>query len=168
MYHLYCIIFYPLIGFGCWVSKIYTNYILFITGFYTRQTSRSKRKNLIDNATSQYKEPSLTSNNECETVGHIHGYTSVSLILRPSSSQTQPLIDTRSLGSSSTYSASSSDVGGFQSRLLISIGSGKASSAAPARIRSNTCATRPNSLIPVMQRTSNQSAGECTKVSSTL
>ncbi|CAD6217140.1 GSCOCT00004690001.2-RA-CDS [Cotesia congregata] len=79
---------------------------------------------------------------------HTRSYTSVSLTLRPPSSEPQAPIDIRSQGSSLTYSTSSLDPRGFQSRLQISIGPGNVGSVAAARIRP-PMGTRPNNLIPV-------------------
>ncbi|XP_015120790.1 TGF-beta-activated kinase 1 and MAP3K7-binding protein 3 isoform X2 [Diachasma alloeum] len=132
------------------------------------QVPRLDRSNPIGEQLSHYKELRLTANHECETVDHTRGYTSVSLILRPPSSEPQPPIDIRSQGSSLTYSTSSSDARGFQSRLLISIGPGKVGSVAAARIKSRMGHTRPNSLVSAMQSTSNQSTGSVVGPSSQL
>ncbi|XP_012253277.1 TGF-beta-activated kinase 1 and MAP3K7-binding protein 2-like isoform X2 [Athalia rosae] len=75
-------------------------------------------------------------------------YTSVSLTLRPPSSEPQPPINIRSHGSSLTYSTSSVDPRGFQSRLQISIGPGTLGSVAAARIRPPMGPTRPTTLLP--------------------
>ncbi|XP_046753620.1 TGF-beta-activated kinase 1 and MAP3K7-binding protein 2-like isoform X2 [Diprion similis] len=75
-------------------------------------------------------------------------YTSVSLTLRPPSSEPQPPINIRSHGSSLTYSTSSVDPRGFQSRLQISIGPGAIGSVAAARIRPPMGPTRPTTLLP--------------------
>lgn len=103
-----------------------------------------------------YVEPLLTIGKTGTQIDHTRSYTSVSLTLRPPSSEPQPPIDIRSEGSSLTYSTSSLDPRGFQSRLQISIGPGNVGSVAAARIRSpmlpNRIADlpRPNSLIPPM------------------
>ncbi|XP_063984597.1 TGF-beta-activated kinase 1 and MAP3K7-binding protein 2 isoform X2 [Diachasmimorpha longicaudata] len=123
------------------------------------QIPRLSRTDLVGEQLSHYTESRLAGNHDCETVDHTRGYTSVSLILRPPSSEPQPPIDIRSQGSSLTYSTSSSDARGFQSRLLISIGPGKVGSVAAARIKSRMGHTRPNSLLSAMQSTSNQSTG---------
>lgn len=61
-------------------------------------------------------------------------YTSVSLTLRPPSSEPQPPIDIRSAGSSLTYSTCSFDPRqGFQSQLQISIGPGGVGSVSALR-----------------------------------
>lgn len=75
-------------------------------------------------------------------------FTSVSLTLRPPSSEPQAPIDIRSQRSSLTYSTSSSDPRGFQSRVQISIGPGNVGTVAAARIRPPMGPTRPSSLIP--------------------
>ncbi|XP_034951597.1 TGF-beta-activated kinase 1 and MAP3K7-binding protein 2 isoform X3 [Chelonus insularis] len=81
---------------------------------------------------------------------HTRSYTSVSLTLRPPSSEPQPPIDIRSKGSSLTYSTSSSDPRGFQSRLQISIGptSENLGSVSAARIRPSTMShsKQPNNV----------------------
>ncbi|XP_023290008.1 uncharacterized protein C6orf132 homolog isoform X2 [Orussus abietinus] len=82
-------------------------------------------------------------------VDQARSYTSVSLTLRPPSSEPQPPIDIRSQGSSLTYSTSSLDPRGFQSRLQISIGPGNVGSVAAARIRPPLGPVRPNSLVPL-------------------
>ncbi|XP_016837843.1 TGF-beta-activated kinase 1 and MAP3K7-binding protein 3 isoform X2 [Nasonia vitripennis] len=73
-------------------------------------------------------------------------FTSVSLTLRQPSSEPQAPIDISSQGGSSlTYSSSSLDPRGFQSRLQISIGHGS-TGATSARIRPPPVPQRPNSL----------------------
>ncbi|XP_043281230.1 TGF-beta-activated kinase 1 and MAP3K7-binding protein 3-like isoform X2 [Venturia canescens] len=86
-------------------------------------------------------------------------YTSVSLTLRPPSSDPQPPIDIRSQGSSLTYSTSSLDPRGFQSRLQISIGPGSVGSVASARIRPPMGLPRPNSLVPHHQTSQQRPPG---------
>ncbi|KYM98608.1 PREDICTED: TGF-beta-activated kinase 1 and MAP3K7-binding protein 2 isoform X2 [Cyphomyrmex costatus] len=84
---------------------------------------------------SHYAEPLLAIGKSEAQIDHTRSYTSVSLTLRPPSSEPQPPIDIRSEGSSLTYSTSSLDPRGFQSRLQISIGPGNVGSVAAARIR---------------------------------
>ncbi|XP_017884820.1 TGF-beta-activated kinase 1 and MAP3K7-binding protein 3 isoform X2 [Ceratina calcarata] len=94
-------------------------------------------------------EPSILNvENTGPQIDHTRSYTSVSLTLRPPCSEPQPPIDIRSQGSSLTYSSSSLDPRGFQSRLQISIGAGAVGSVAAARIRPPMGPNRPNSLIP--------------------
>lgn len=81
-------------------------------------------------------------------------YTSVSLTLRPPSSDPQAPIDIRSQGSSLTYSSSSLDPRGFESRLQISISPGNVS-----KIRPSMANIRPNSLIPVLQTGTQRPSG---------
>ncbi|XP_051154689.1 TGF-beta-activated kinase 1 and MAP3K7-binding protein 2 isoform X2 [Leptopilina boulardi] len=81
-------------------------------------------------------------------------FTSVSLTLRPPSSEPQAPIDIRSQRSSLTYSTSSSNPRGFQSRVQISIGPGNVGTVAAARIRPPMGPTRPSSLLPSGQYSS--------------
>ncbi|XP_076679692.1 TAK1-associated binding protein 2 isoform X2 [Andrena cerasifolii] len=111
-----------------------------------------KRTDLIvDPRRPHYAEPLLTVENAGPQIDHTRSYTSVSLTLRPPSSEPQPPIDIRSQGSSLIYSSSSLDPRGFQSRLRISIGAGAVGSVAAARIRPPMGPSRPNSLVPPAQ-----------------
>ncbi|XP_008550847.1 TGF-beta-activated kinase 1 and MAP3K7-binding protein 2 isoform X2 [Microplitis demolitor] len=111
--------------------------------FRTVQSPKSKRNDLgVDS------RPIPESRDQINP-DQTRSYTSVSLTLRPPSSEPQPPIDIRSQGSSLTYSTSSVDPRGFQSRLQISIGPGNIGSVAAARIRPPMGHARPNSLIPV-------------------
>ncbi|XP_076757128.1 TAK1-associated binding protein 2 isoform X3 [Xylocopa sonorina] len=110
-----------------------------------------KRSDLLLDPRTHYVEPVLNLENTGPQIDHTRSYTSVSLTLRPPSSEPQPPIDIRSQGSSLTYSSSSLDPRGFQSRLQISIGAGAVGSAAAARIRPPMGPNRPNSLIPPVQ-----------------
>ncbi|XP_053974943.1 TGF-beta-activated kinase 1 and MAP3K7-binding protein 3 isoform X3 [Hylaeus volcanicus] len=110
-----------------------------------------KRSELIIDPRSHYAEPVVNVENTGPQIDHTRSYTSVSLTLRPPSSEPQPPIDIRSQGSSLTYSSSSLDPRGFQSRLQISIGAGAVGSVAAARIRPPMGSSRPNSLIPPVQ-----------------
>ncbi|XP_076182623.1 uncharacterized protein LOC143154377 isoform X3 [Ptiloglossa arizonensis] len=110
-----------------------------------------KRSDLIVDPRSHYAESLLNVENSGPQIDHTRSYTSVSLTLRPPSSEPQPPIDIRSQGSSLTYSSSSLDPRGFQSRLQISIGAGAVGSVAAARIRPPIGPSRPNSLIPPVQ-----------------
>lgn len=94
-----------------------------------------KRSDLVVVPRPHYAEPPLTIGKSEAQIDHTRSYTSVSLTLRPPSSEPQPPIDIRSEGSSLTYSTSSLDPRGFQSRLQISIGPGNVGSVAAARIR---------------------------------
>lgn len=94
-----------------------------------------KRSDLIVVPQPHYVEPLLAVGKSRTQIDHTRSYTSVSLTLRPPSSEPQPPIDIRSEGSSLTYSTSSLDPRGFQSRLQISIGPGSVGSVAAARIR---------------------------------
>ncbi|XP_070524575.1 TGF-beta-activated kinase 1 and MAP3K7-binding protein 2 isoform X3 [Cardiocondyla obscurior] len=94
-----------------------------------------KRSDLVVVPQPHYAEPLLTIGKSETQIDHTRSYTSVSLTLRPPSSEPQPPIDIRSEGSSLTYSTSSLDPRGFQSRLQISIGPGSVGSVAAARIR---------------------------------
>lgn len=78
----------------------------------------------------------------------------MSLTLRPPSSEPQAPIDIRSQRSSLTYSTSSSNPRGFQSRVQISIGPGNVGTVAAARIRPPMGPTRPSSLLPSGQYSS--------------
>ncbi|XP_017761559.1 PREDICTED: TGF-beta-activated kinase 1 and MAP3K7-binding protein 2 isoform X1 [Eufriesea mexicana] len=109
-----------------------------------------KRSDLLLDPRTHYAEPLLNVENTGQ-IDHTRSYTSVSLTLRPPSSEPQPPIDIRSQGSSLTYSSSSLDPRGFQSRLQISIGAGAVGSVAAARIRPPMGPIRPNSLIPPVQ-----------------
>lgn len=115
-----------------------------------------KRSDLIVEPRPHYAEPLL---NVEKTGDHTRSYTSVSLTLRPPSSEPQPPIDIRSQGSSLTYSSSSLDPRGFQSRLQISIGPGSVGSVAAARIRPPMGPSRPNSLLPPVQAGSQRPPG---------
>ncbi|KAG7210096.1 hypothetical protein KM043_011664 [Ampulex compressa] len=110
-----------------------------------------KRSDLIVEPRPHYVEPLLAIEKAGGQIDHTRSYTSVSLTLRPPSSDPQPPIDIRSQGSSLTYSSSSLDPRGFQSRLQISIGPGSIGSVAAARIRPPMAPSRPNSLIPPAQ-----------------
>ncbi|KAK9299595.1 hypothetical protein QLX08_007408 [Tetragonisca angustula] len=110
-----------------------------------------KRSDLLLDPRNHYAEPLLTAENTGPQIDHTRSYTSVSLTLRPPSSEPQPPIDIRSQGSSLTYSSSSLDPRGFQSRLQISIGAGAVGGVAAARIRPPMGPIRPNSLIPPVQ-----------------
>ncbi|XP_011861680.1 PREDICTED: TGF-beta-activated kinase 1 and MAP3K7-binding protein 3 isoform X2 [Vollenhovia emeryi] len=94
-----------------------------------------KRSDLVVVPRPHYAEPLLAAGKSETQIDHTRSYTSVSLTLRPPSSEPQPPIDIRSEGSSLTYSTSSLDPRGFQSRLQISIGPGNVGSVAAARIR---------------------------------
>ncbi|XP_018046919.1 PREDICTED: TGF-beta-activated kinase 1 and MAP3K7-binding protein 2 isoform X1 [Atta colombica] len=94
-----------------------------------------KRNDLVVVPRPHYAEPLLAIGKSETQIDHTRSYTSVSLTLRPPSSEPQPPIDIRSEGSSLTYSTSSLDPRGFQSRLQISIGPGNVGSVAAARIR---------------------------------
>lgn len=94
-----------------------------------------KRSDLVVVPQPHYVEPLLAVGKSRAQIDHTRSYTSVSLTLRPPSSEPQPPIDIRSEGSSLTYSTSSLDPRGFQSRLQISIGPGNVGSVAAARIR---------------------------------
>ncbi|XP_070166330.1 TGF-beta-activated kinase 1 and MAP3K7-binding protein 3 isoform X1 [Polyergus mexicanus] len=104
-----------------------------------------KRTDLIVVPRPHYAEP--IAGKSGAQIDHTRSYTSVSLTLRPPSSEPQPPIDIRSEGSSLTYSTSSLDPRGFQSRLQISIGPGNVGSVAAARIRPPMA----NSLLPSTQ-----------------
>ena len=107
-----------------------------------------------------YTEPYMNVNPSIQG-DQTRSFTSVSLTLRPPSSERQPPIDIRSQGSSLTYSTSSSDPRGFQSRVQIRIGPGNVGSVAAARIRPPMAPTRPSSLIPSGQYNSlRRAAGE--------
>lgn len=80
------------------------------------------------------------------TTEQSRSFTSVSLTLRPPSSEAQSPI-----GSSLTYSTSSSNPRGFQSRVQISIGPGNIGTVTSARIRPPMGPTRPSSLLPTDQ-----------------
>ncbi|XP_014477206.1 PREDICTED: TGF-beta-activated kinase 1 and MAP3K7-binding protein 3 isoform X2 [Dinoponera quadriceps] len=116
-----------------------------------------KRSDLVVVPRPHYAEPLLAIGKTGAQIDHTRSYTSVSLTLRPPSSEPQAPIDIRSEGSSLTYSTSSLDPRGFQSRLQISIGPGNVGSVAAARIRPpivpnrSTDPIRPNSLIPPTQ-----------------
>lgn len=110
-----------------------------------------KRNDLLLDPRNHYAEPLLNTENTGPQIDHTRSYTSVSLTLRPPSSEPQPPIDIRSQGSSLTYSSSSLDPRGFQSRLQISIGAGAVGGVAAARIRPPMGPIRPNSLIPPVQ-----------------
>ncbi|XP_068983955.1 TGF-beta-activated kinase 1 and MAP3K7-binding protein 3-like isoform X8 [Bombus flavifrons] len=110
-----------------------------------------KRSDLLLDPRTHYAEPLLNVENTGPQIDHTRSYTSVSLTLRPPSSEPQPPIDIRSQGSSLTYSSSSLDPRGFQSRLQISIGAGAVGGVAAARIRPPMGPIRPNSLIPPVQ-----------------
>ncbi|XP_044004755.1 mitogen-activated protein kinase kinase kinase 7-interacting protein 3 homolog isoform X2 [Aphidius gifuensis] len=94
---------------------------------------------------------SIDTNKQTNNDSNTRSYTSVSLTLRPPSSDPQAPIDIRSKGSSLTYSSSSLDPRGFQSRLQISISPANVGSVASTRIRPTNNSMRPNSLIPVIQ-----------------
>ncbi|GAB1862564.1 Mitogen-activated protein kinase kinase kinase 7-interacting protein 2 [Camponotus japonicus] len=106
-----------------------------------------KRSDLVVVPRPHYAEPLLAVGKPGTQIDHTRSYTSVSLTLRPPSSEPQPPIDIRSEGSSLTYSTSSLDPRGFQSRLQISIGPGNVGSVAAARIRPPMA----NSLLPSTQ-----------------
>ncbi|XP_076241717.1 TAK1-associated binding protein 2 isoform X2 [Calliopsis andreniformis] len=110
-----------------------------------------KRTDLIVDPRPHYTEQLLNVENTGPQIDHTRSYTSVSLTLRPPSSEPQPPIDIRSQGSSLTYSSSSLDPRGFQSRLQISIGAGAVGSVAAARIRPPMGPSRPNTLVPPAQ-----------------
>lgn len=110
-----------------------------------------KRSDLVVVPRPHYTEPLLAIGKSGAQIDHTRSYTSVSLTLRPPSSEPQPPIDIRSEGSSLTYSTSSLDPRGFQSRLQISIGPGNVGSVAAARIRPPTVPNRPNNLLPPIQ-----------------
>ncbi|KAL2713658.1 TGF-beta-activated kinase 1 and MAP3K7-binding protein 3-like isoform X1 [Vespula squamosa] len=110
-----------------------------------------KRSDLVVEPRPHYAEPQLAVGKNAGQFDHARSYTSVSLTLRPPSSEPQPPIDIRSQGSSLTYSTSSLDPRGFQSRLQISIGPGSVGSVAAARIRPPMGPARPNSLLPPAQ-----------------
>ncbi|XP_003694769.1 proteoglycan 4 isoform X1 [Apis florea] len=110
-----------------------------------------KRSDPLLDPRTYYAEPLLNVVNTGPQIDHTRSYTSVSLTLRPPSSEPQPPIDIRSQGSSLTYSSSSLDPRGFQSRLQISIGAGAVGTVAAARIRPPMGPNRPNSLIPPAQ-----------------
>ncbi|XP_015172203.1 PREDICTED: TGF-beta-activated kinase 1 and MAP3K7-binding protein 3 isoform X3 [Polistes dominula] len=110
-----------------------------------------KRSDLVVEPRPHYAEPQLAIGKNTGQFDHARSYTSVSLTLRPPSSDPQPPIDIRSQGSSLTYSTSSLDPRGFQSRLQISIGPGSVGSVAAARIRPPMGPARPNSLLPPAQ-----------------
>ncbi|XP_078035049.1 TAK1-associated binding protein 2 isoform X1 [Augochlora pura] len=110
-----------------------------------------KRTDLIVDPRPHYADPLLSVDSAGHLIDHTRSYTSVSLTLRPPSSEPQPPIDIRSQGSSLTYSSSSLDPRGFQSRLQISIGAGTVGSVAAARIRPPMGPSRPSSLIPPVQ-----------------
>ncbi|XP_020281308.1 TGF-beta-activated kinase 1 and MAP3K7-binding protein 2 isoform X2 [Pseudomyrmex gracilis] len=116
-----------------------------------------KRSDLVVVPRPHYAEPLLAIGKPTGAqIDHTRSYTSVSLTLRPPSSEPQPPIDIRSEGSSLTYSTSSLDPRGFQSRLQISIGPGNVGSIAAARIRppmtnllpTQTSPQRPPGLPP--------------------
>ncbi|XP_015439261.1 PREDICTED: TGF-beta-activated kinase 1 and MAP3K7-binding protein 3 isoform X2 [Dufourea novaeangliae] len=119
-----------------------------------------KRSDLIVEPRLHYADPLLTVENTTvvpQIIDHnTRSYTSVSLTLRPPSSEPQPPIDIRSQGSSLIYSTSSLDPRGFQSRLQISIGAGAVGSVAAARIRPPMGPIRPSSLIPPPVQTGSQ------------
>ncbi|XP_029050699.1 TGF-beta-activated kinase 1 and MAP3K7-binding protein 3-like isoform X10 [Osmia bicornis bicornis] len=118
-----------------------------------------KRTDLVLDPPTHYAESLLNVEKTGPQIDHTRSYTSVSLTLRPPSSEPQPPIDIRSQGSSLTYSSSSLDPRGFQSRLQISIGAGAVGSVAAARIRppmGSNRLNRPNSLIPPVQQTGPQ------------
>lgn len=79
---------------------------------------------------SRSEQRSALSKDQCP-----RSFTSVSLVLRPPSSEAQSPVNIGSKGPSLTYSASSLDNHGFQSRLQISIGPGKMGGIAASRIR---------------------------------
>ncbi|XP_012522237.1 TGF-beta-activated kinase 1 and MAP3K7-binding protein 3 isoform X2 [Monomorium pharaonis] len=108
-----------------------------------------KRSDLVVVPRPHYAEPLLAIGKSEAQIDHTRSYTSVSLTLRPPSSEPQPPIDIRSEGSSLTYSTSSLDPRGFQSRLQISIGPGNVGSVAAARIRPPM--TKPHILPPWTQ-----------------
>ncbi|XP_071650872.1 uncharacterized protein Tab2 isoform X1 [Temnothorax longispinosus] len=108
-----------------------------------------KRSDLAVVPRPHYAEPLLAIGKSETQIDHTRSYTSVSLTLRPPSSEPQPPIDIRSEGSSLTYSTSSLDPRGFQSRLQISIGPGNVGSVAAARIRPPM--TKPYILPPWTQ-----------------
>ncbi|KAH0946717.1 hypothetical protein HN011_000526 [Eciton burchellii] len=110
-----------------------------------------KRSDLIVVPRPHYAESLLAIGKSRAQIDYTRSYTSVSLTLRPPSSEPQPPIDIRSEGSSLTYSTSSLDPRGFQSRLQISIGPGNVGSIAAARIRPPMVPNRPNSLLPPIQ-----------------
>ncbi|XP_047355317.1 TGF-beta-activated kinase 1 and MAP3K7-binding protein 3 isoform X1 [Vespa velutina] len=110
-----------------------------------------KRSDLVVEPRPHYAEPQLAVGKNAGQFDHARSYTSVSLTLRPPSSEPQAPIDIRSQGSSLTYSTSSLDPRGFQSRLQISIGPGSVGSVAAARIRPPMGPARPNSLLPPAQ-----------------
>lgn len=98
----------------------------------------SRRSDIVFEPRS-YTEPYMNVNPAIQ-VDQTRSFTSVSLTLRPPSSDPQPPIEIRSQGSSLTYSTSSSDPRGFQSSVQISV--------AAARIRPPMTPTRPSTLIP--------------------
>ncbi|XP_033210699.1 mitogen-activated protein kinase kinase kinase 7-interacting protein 3 homolog isoform X2 [Belonocnema kinseyi] len=98
----------------------------------------SRRSDIVFEPRS-YTEPYMNVNPAIQ-VDQTRSFTSVSLTLRPPSSDPQPPIEIRSQGSSLTYSTSSSDPRGFQSSVQISV--------AAARIRPPMAPTRPSNLIP--------------------
>ncbi|XP_066597356.1 TGF-beta-activated kinase 1 and MAP3K7-binding protein 2 isoform X2 [Prorops nasuta] len=112
-----------------------------------------KRTDLAVEPRPHYVDPqiSIGNGNSTARTDQTRSYTSVSLTLRPPSSEPQAPIDIRSQGSSLTYSTSSLDPRGFQSRLQISIGPGSVGSVAAARIRPPMGPTRPTSLVPPVQ-----------------
>ncbi|XP_046826746.1 TGF-beta-activated kinase 1 and MAP3K7-binding protein 3-like isoform X2 [Vespa crabro] len=110
-----------------------------------------KRSDLVVEPRPHYADPQLAVGKNAGQFDHARSYTSVSLTLRPPSSEPQAPIDIRSQGSSLTYSTSSLDPRGFQSRLQISIGPGSVGSVAAARIRPPMGPARPNSLLPPAQ-----------------
>lgn len=115
--------------------------------------SACKRNDLVVVPRPHYAEPLLAIGKAGTQIDHTRSYTSVSLTLRPPASEPQPPIDIRSEGSSLTYSTSSLDPRGFQSRLQISIGPGNVGSVAAARIRPPMMMgpNRPNSLLSPIQ-----------------
>ncbi|XP_015598783.1 TGF-beta-activated kinase 1 and MAP3K7-binding protein 2 isoform X2 [Cephus cinctus] len=131
--------------------------------FRTVPPSTGKRSDLVVEPRPHYADP-LAANvsngpNGTPVVDHTRSYTSVSLTLRPPSSEPQPPIDIRSQGSSLTYSTSSVDPRGFQSRLQISIGPGNVGSVAAARIRPPMGPTRPTTLLTPQQTTPHRPPG---------
>lgn len=127
----------------------------------------SKRSDLVAEPRAHYVEPSRLNQSgkpinlisRQKSPDQTRSYTSVSLTLRQPSSEPQPPIDIRSQGSSLTYSTSSLDPRGFQSRLRISIGPGSVGSVASARIRPPMGLPRPNSLIPHHQASQQRPPG---------
>jgi len=124
-----------------------------------------KRSDLIVVPRPHYAESLLAIGKSRAQIDYTRSYTSVSLTLRPPSSEPQPPIDIRSEGSSLTYSTSSLDPRGFQSRLQISIGPGSVGSIAAARIRPPMVPNRPNSLLPPTQTSPQRPPGmHCSKM----